>query len=135
MQSISNVSKAELITRRMTAVSATSCNCAKAEAGTYVIEVSYYRPDISSYMKETVAITVTDSTAEVVATVDRTTSTEVCKTALELAKNCISVKNGEIKFFKKGDKLFCEDSQSGECVCVSEGIISNILFDFLSNVR
>lgn len=96
VQSISNVSKAELITRRMTAVSATSCNCAKAEAGTYVIEVSYYRSDISSYMKETVAITVTDSTAEVAAIVDRTTSTEVCKTALELAKNCISVKNGEI---------------------------------------
>lgn len=36
----------------------------------------------------------------------------------------IAVKNGEIKFFKKGDKLFCEDSQSGECVCVSDGIVS-----------
>ena len=96
LQSISGTSKLSLITRRMTDISAVSCNCLKAETGIYTIEFSYYRSDVSSYMKETVTVTVKDSTEVVSPEVERKTSNETCKTALELAKNCISVKNGEI---------------------------------------
>ena len=96
LQSISGTSKLSLVTRRMTNISAVSCNCVKAETGIYTIELSYYRSDVSSYMKETVTVTVKDSTDTVSPEVERKTSSETCKTALELVKNCISVKNGEI---------------------------------------
>ena len=96
LQTISNTSKLTLITRRMTEFNSSTCSCEKAAVGVYLINISYYRQDSLSYVKDTVALTVKDSTEAVVPNVDRLTSTETCKTALELAKNCISVKNGEI---------------------------------------
>lgn len=96
VQTIGSTSKLSLVMRKMTDISAVSCNCLKAQTGTYTIELSHYRSDISANIKETVTVTVKDSTAEVVANVDRTTSSEICSTALELVKNCVSVKRGEI---------------------------------------
>lgn len=96
VQGINNVSKLALVTRRMKNVSATTCDCLKADVGTYTIDFSYYRSDLNSYMKEQVTVRILDSTAAVVANVERTTSTKTCGNALELAKDCIAVKIGEI---------------------------------------
>lgn len=94
VQQVNNVTKLALLTRKMTAVDTTTYNCTKAELGTYNIALTYYRSDISSNMTSSVAVTVTDTETAAAATVERTTSTETCVTALDLAKNCIAVKNG-----------------------------------------
>lgn len=96
LQTISNTSKLTLITRRMTEINESTFSCEKAAIGVYLINISYYSQDSSSYVNDTVALTVKDSTEAVVPNIDRLTSSETCKTALELAKNCISIKNGEI---------------------------------------
>lgn len=98
LHTFSNTLKLDLFTRRMTDYNDLTCNCVKAEAGTYVINISYNCSDTVSTAKENaeVAFTVIDSTDSITANVERTTSSETCKTALDLAKNCISVKNGEI---------------------------------------
>ena len=98
LHTFSNTLKLDLFTRRMTDYNDLTCNCVKAEPGTYVINISYNCSDTVSTAKENAAVdfTVIDSTDSITASVERTTSSETCTTALDLAKNCISVKNGEI---------------------------------------
>lgn len=96
IQTYNYQTKLGLVTRKMTDVNAVTCNCVKAETGTYVIGVNYYRSDINKYTTEQVSFAVKDTTGAVQATVNRTTSSETCATALDLVKNCISVKDGQI---------------------------------------
>ena len=63
----------------------------KAQTGTYRIELKFYPTDSTSLATTTGYLEVTDNQANPVVSVDRTTSTVSCKTALDLAKNCLSV--------------------------------------------
>ena len=65
----------------------------KAQTGTYLLELKFYPTDGQSTSLATTTgyLEVTDSQANPVIRVDRTVSTVSCKTALDLAKNCLSV--------------------------------------------
>lgn len=77
-------------------ISAVSLNgnvVTKAQTGTYLLELKFYPTDGQSTSLATTTgyLEVTDSQANPVISVDRTVSTVSCKTALDLAKNCLSV--------------------------------------------
>lgn len=65
----------------------------KAQTGTYLLELKFYPSDGQSTSLATARgyLEVTDSQANPVISVDRTVSTVNCKTALDLAKNCLSI--------------------------------------------
>ena len=77
-------------------ISAVSLNgnvVTKAQTGTYLLELKFYPSDGQSTSLATTTgyLEVTDSQANPVISVDRTVSTVNCKTALDLAKNCLSI--------------------------------------------
>lgn len=77
-------------------ISAVSLNgnvVTKAQTGTYLLELKFYPSDGQSTSLATTTgyLEVTDSQAHPVISVDRTVSTVNCKTALDLAKNCLSI--------------------------------------------
>lgn len=77
-------------------ISAVSLNgnvVTKAQTGTYLLELKFYPSDGQSTSLATTTgyLEVTDSQANPVISVDRTVSTLNCKTALDLAKNCLSI--------------------------------------------
>ena len=89
-------SVAQTITGSGISISAVSLNgkvVTKAQTGTYLLELKFYPTDGSSTSLATTMgyLEVTDSQANPVVSVDRTVSAVSCKTALELAKNCLSV--------------------------------------------
>lgn len=80
----------------ISAISVNNSVITKAETGTYTVQLTYYSNDARAYATTSVSFTITDSDTALSATVERTTSSATCKTALELVKNCISVNKGEI---------------------------------------
>lgn len=74
--------------------------CTRAAMGTYTIRLEYYRTDSSSYLPAelTASLQVKDSRKISKTVVKRTTASVSCKTALELARDCLAVENanGEI---------------------------------------
>lgn len=71
-------------------------SCKAAEAGTYTIDISYYRSDNGMLCYDSITLTVTDSDPKPVASIAQTTSNTVCSTALQLAQSCIVVDHGAI---------------------------------------
>lgn len=84
----------------LTGLSLGSDGCTKAATGTYIIELKYYRTDYASSGLSTVTagLQVTDSQNMPKIVVKYTTASTSCKTALELAKDCLAVEGvkGEI---------------------------------------
>ncbi|MCM1283297.1 MAG: hypothetical protein NC242_06645 [Roseburia sp.] len=71
--------------------------CTKAPTGTYTVELKYIPQNGSSSLATiSAAFTLKDSQASPLVAVTRTTASASCSTALELAKNCLSVADGEI---------------------------------------
>ncbi|MCI7104662.1 MAG: hypothetical protein MR943_01965 [Lachnobacterium sp.] len=74
--------------------------CTKAQTGMYAIELRFIPNGVStsSYATATALLEVTDSQTNPQVAVVRTTANKTCKTALELAQNCLEVQgvNGSI---------------------------------------
>ena len=84
----------------LAALSLDGNKCTKAQTGTYVIELKFYRTDSSSSGLATVnaGLQITDSQTAPAVKVKHTTASKACTTALELAKDCLEVTgvSGEI---------------------------------------
>lgn len=93
---LSNISQLSLLVYSTSFVSNGYYSCKTAEAGTYTIDVSYYRSDNAMLCYDSITLNVTDSDTTPVATVAQTTSNSTCSTALQLAQNCITVDRGTI---------------------------------------
>ena len=87
-------------TLNLTAVSLDKDICTKAQTGLYSLELKFYPSNTSSYSpaSATALLEVTDSQTNPQVAVARTTAGKTCKTALELAQNCLEVQgvNGTI---------------------------------------
>lgn len=87
-------------TLNLTAVSLDKDICTKAQTGLYSLELKFYPSNTSSYSPASVTalFEVTDSQTNPQVAVARTTAGKTCKTALELAQNCLEVQgvNGTI---------------------------------------
>ena len=72
--------------------------CTKAQTGMYSIELKFIPSGSSSYASVNALLEVTDSQINPQVAVARTTASKTCKTALELAQNCLEVQgvNGTI---------------------------------------
>lgn len=84
----------------LTAVSLDKDICTKAQTGLYSLELKFYPSNTSSSSPASVTalLEVTDSQTNPQVAVARTTAGKTCKTALELAQNCLEVQgvNGTI---------------------------------------
>lgn len=74
----------------------TSGNCRKAETGDYLIYLLYYSAEDMGNRSLTTTLKVTDTQDTPNVRIDRIKSTKTCASALELAKNCISLDEGGI---------------------------------------
>lgn len=87
-------------TLNLTAVSLDKDICTKAQTGLYSLELKFYPSNTSSSSPASVTalLEVTDSQTNPQVAVARTTAGKTCKTALELAQNCLEVQgvNGTI---------------------------------------
>lgn len=87
-------------TLNLTAVSLDKDICTKAQTGLYSLELKFYPSNTSSSSPASVTalLEVTDSQTDPQVVVARTTANKTCKTALELAQNCLEVQgaNGTI---------------------------------------
>lgn len=87
-------------TLNLTAVSLDKDICTKAQTGLYSLELKFYPSNTSSSSPASVTalLEVTDSQTNPQVVVARTTAGKTCKTALELAQNCLEVQgvNGTI---------------------------------------
>ena len=87
-------------TLNLTAVSLDKDICTKAQTGLYSLELKFYPSNTSSSSPASVTalLEVTDSQTNPQVAVAHTTAGKTCKTALELAQNCLEVQgvNGTI---------------------------------------
>lgn len=65
--------------------------CSKAETGVYTVTVRFYAQNSTSLATASATFTLTDSQSAPEASVRHSTATASCKTALELARNCIAL--------------------------------------------
>lgn len=106
----------------MKTLNLTSANvCTKAETGTYTIEIKYYSSVTKGYAIATANLTLTDSQSVPTVSIERTTSTATCTTALALAQNCLGVSDGTIT-----DCVVTGETAAGSAVKVASGDQINI---------
>ena len=82
----------------LSTVSLNDTVCTKAQTGMYSIEVKFYANNSASLATSTALLELTDSGINPQISVERTVAAKNCKTALDLAQECLSVQgvNGEI---------------------------------------
>lgn len=94
--SYSNTSQLSLLVSAMSSTTSGYYTCKAAEAGTYTVNVSYYRSDNNQLCYDSVDLTVIDSDNAPTATIGQITSNKTCSTALQLAQSCILLDRGTI---------------------------------------
>lgn len=107
----------------LSAVSLNKDVCTKAQTGIYNVQVQFYAYSTSSLATVQALLEVTDSQANPQIVVNRTVADTTCKTALELARNCLGVQG------VKGEIVSCvvtgSDSTDGN-YAISAGYAINV---------